>query len=257
MEACNRKRLIVGVAMLVTGLLELIALLQLSNIVRLGLPIPCFVPTLAAVLPIVTLLLSILPVACSRIFAERRLFYPAIVAGNILFAGRVLGKLYCRFVRSHRHNFYEKKWEHWFQKKSCKIGRIERALQCCGFSTPYDRAFPFADNDSESGMCVKEYQFTEPCGQKWAYETEMVVKSCMFVFFIVLLASFVCLFRWIRAYRKSKALSREFDVGDEESDNDEASTTEFSEIVKMKDDATEAQVPSDDPPSYYVVESRS
>ncbi|KAK9368816.1 hypothetical protein V1509DRAFT_621542 [Lipomyces kononenkoae] len=251
MEPYIRKRLIFGVAMLVTVLLQLIGLLQLSNVVRLGLPIPYFVPALASLLPVVTLLLSILPVACSRIFTERRLVYPAIVAGNIVFTGRVLGKLYCRFVRSHRHNFYEKRWEHWFQKRSCKIGRIERALQCCGFSSPSDRAFPFADSDSkESDMCVKEYHFTEPCGQKWSYETEMVVKSCMFVFFIVLLASFVCLFRWIRAYKKSKAVLHEFESVDEESDNDETPTSEFNK-------AAEAQMASVDPPPYHDVESRT
>ncbi|KAK9494306.1 hypothetical protein V1508DRAFT_42676 [Lipomyces doorenjongii] len=255
MEACKGKRMIICASTLVTVLLQLIGLLQLYNVVRLGLPIPPVVPALAMILPVVALFLSMLPVACWRHFAERRFFYPAIVAGNIVFTAHVLGKLCSRSVRSHASKCYEARWERWFQSKSCKIGRIERALQCCGFSTPYDRAFPFADNTSWSDLCVKKYHFTDACADKWAYETDMVAKSCMFVFFMVLLASFVCLFRWIRAYKGKKSL-HEVDAADEESDFDDAPANEVSKMIKTQD-AVEAQTPSDDPPSYSIVESRS
>ncbi|KAK9372146.1 uncharacterized protein V1513DRAFT_453249 [Lipomyces chichibuensis] len=255
MEACKTKRMIVCASTLVAVLLQLIGLLQLCNVVRLGLPIPPIVPTLAMILPVVALFVAILPVACPLHVAEKRFFYPAIVAGNIVVAAHVLGELCRRFVRSHASEYYEARWERWFQKKSCKIGRIERALQCCGFSTPYDRAFPFADNASGSDLCVKKYHFTDACADKWAYKTDMVAKSCIFVFFMVLLASFVCLFRWIRAYKAQRSLHG-VDAADEESDGDDAPANEFSKMIKTQD-AAEAQTPSEDPPSYSVVEPRS
>ncbi|KAK9242269.1 hypothetical protein V1506DRAFT_548073 [Lipomyces tetrasporus] len=256
MDASKRKRMVFAVSALLTILLQLIGLLQLSNVIRLRLPIHPVVPILAVFLPVVTLFLALVPVACQRGFAERRFVYPVVVAGNIVFTGHVLGRLCGRFVRSNGTKCYEARWQHWFEHKSCKIGKIERALQCCGFSTPYDRAFPFAENDaSESDLCVQEYGFADACAGKWAAKTEMVAKSCMFVFFMVLLASFVCLFRWIRAYKAKTQLSG-LDAGSEDDEpyvDDTREPDESSKMMPALTAAVEQATPSDDPPSYSVV----
>ncbi|KAK9326087.1 hypothetical protein V1517DRAFT_103260 [Lipomyces orientalis] len=258
MDACKRKCMVFAVSALLTILLQLIGLLQLSNVVRLGLPIHPVVPVLAVVLPAVTFFLALVPVvACKRSFAERRFVYPAVVAGEIVFTAHVLARLCGRIVRAHGTTCYEARWQHWFDHKSCKIGKIERALQCCGFSTPSDRAFPFGEN-GESGLCVQEYGFADACAGKWVAETEMVAKSCMFVFFMVLFASFACLFRWIRTHRAKKQLSG-LDAGSEDDDEPYADhTREPDESSKMMPAALTGPVEdgtlsSDDPPSYSVV----
>ena len=52
------------------------------------------------------------------------------------------------------------------------VRTIQDALQCCGFTTPQDHAYPFPDHNRNTYACVQTFKHDAPCQPKLKRETQ-------------------------------------------------------------------------------------
>ncbi|KAK9459965.1 uncharacterized protein V1516DRAFT_686709 [Lipomyces oligophaga] len=187
--------------------LTLLGIMQLTKVVHFHLPLPTVFPTLAIAFPSVALVLFLLPIASSKVFSTRRLFYPAILVGLLVVATLFVGLLapYLSYVT---HAIHEAAWQRLYASKNeLVVEKIEQSLKCCGFASLYDRAAPFA-NPADSvavNACVLKYAYADSCSEKWEHQSAVVAEWCIVVFGGVLVATVASLLYTIYVY-KSKVL---------------------------------------------------
>lgn len=91
-----------------------------------------------------------------------------------------LGGLWCRL-----HD----RWNELFRNKNEKVIRgIQDALNCCGFASTKDIAWPFPDHAHKSDACVVRYERDRSCLEPWRAAERKVA--------IMLLVVPVCVFAW-------------------------------------------------------------
>ncbi|KAL5593983.1 hypothetical protein BROUX41_001035 [Berkeleyomyces rouxiae] len=86
-------------------------------------------------------------------------------------------------------------WQHLFSNHDATaVKAIQESLQCCGFKTPRDRAWPWDNNGG--GSCADVLGYTAACGPKWiamsraeAAKTGSVVVVAMLLQALVLLVA--------------------------------------------------------------------
>ncbi|KAJ8102862.1 hypothetical protein POJ06DRAFT_57738 [Lipomyces tetrasporus] len=210
MERNRRNRIALTVSTTITLILTLLGVMQLTKTTHFLLPVSSFFPTMAILLPSMTLFCLIIPIASPSVFAARRLFYPAALIVIIFTATILLGLLSPYISPNLSHCIHDALWSRLFGEKSLKIERIENVLRCCGFNTPYDRAYPFPSSSAGANACVLEYKYTESCAYKWQHETKIVAEWCVVSFSIILLAGIGGLLHTILVYkRQSTQVSRD------------------------------------------------
>ncbi|KAK9333313.1 hypothetical protein V1520DRAFT_332308 [Lipomyces starkeyi] len=202
MEPNKRNRIVLTVSTTIGLILTIIGVMQLTKTTHFLLPISSFFPTIAILLPSVTLFLLIIPVASPSVFATRRLFYPTALILLIVFSTILLGLLSPYVSPNLSHCIHETLWNTLFREKSLKIERIENALRCCGFNTPYDRAYPF---NVGANACVLQYKYTDSCADMWQHETKIVAEWCIVVFSVLLLCGVGGLLHTILVYKRQSA----------------------------------------------------
>lgn len=59
-------------------------------------------------------------------------------------------------------------WQRLFSAHDAEsIRRIQDALNCCGFNTVRDRAWPFQGHEPPERQCAEIYERTTPCSEPW------------------------------------------------------------------------------------------
>ncbi|KAK9377018.1 uncharacterized protein V1513DRAFT_422901 [Lipomyces chichibuensis] len=202
MEPNRRNRTLLTVSTTIGLILTIIGVMQLTKTTHFLLPISSFFPTIAILLPSITLFLLIVPVASPSVFASRRLFYPTALILLIVSSTILLGLLSPYVSPNLSHCIHETLWNTLFREKSLKIERIENALRCCGFNTPYDRAYPF---NVGANACVLQYKYTDSCADMWQQETKIVAEWSIVVVSVSLLCGVGGLLHTILVYKHQSA----------------------------------------------------
>ncbi|KAK2734507.1 hypothetical protein FQN57_001671 [Myotisia sp. PD_48] len=66
-------------------------------------------------------------------------------------------------------------WQTYFQTKNSRaIRAIQDALQCCGFRSTRDRAWPFKDATHDDGACVARFGYQRSCMDSWEASQKQV-----------------------------------------------------------------------------------
>ena len=60
-------------------------------------------------------------------------------------------------------------------KDVTRVRRIQDALECCGFRSVRDKAWPFPSKEHAVDECVRAYGRTKSCGGVWGRERRMVL----------------------------------------------------------------------------------
>jgi len=76
-------------------------------------------------------------------------------------------------------------WKQMFSEKSIQIKSIQQSLECCGFASTKDRAYPFPGKDTTATACVEKYGYSQPC----APLLENANYRAAMTFFVVLLVA--------------------------------------------------------------------
>ncbi|KAK2762343.1 hypothetical protein FQN54_001353 [Arachnomyces sp. PD_36] len=67
----------------------------------------------------------------------------------------------------------ETRWQHFYANKDANaIRTIQSALQCCGFRSIHDRAWPFKDADHDDTACERALGYTQSCLAGWRREEQ-------------------------------------------------------------------------------------
>ncbi|KAK9478453.1 hypothetical protein V1514DRAFT_357351 [Lipomyces japonicus] len=185
MEITTKHRLVLTTAALI---LTLLGVMQLTKALHFNLPVPLIFPALAIILPSITLFLLFLPIASARVFESRRAVYPVLLTGLLVISSILLGFM----APFHNHALI----------KSGRIERIQSSLQCCGFNSVYDRAYPFPSSENTANACVLAFKYSQSCAQKWMHESNVVTVWCTVVFVSVFGGALVGLLHAILAYKR-------------------------------------------------------
>lgn len=63
---------------------------------------------------------------------------------------------------------------HWLRmfetKDEVAIRSLQNRLQCCGYNSPRDRAWPFPSRTSDAGACERTQGYQRACGSLWRHE---------------------------------------------------------------------------------------
>lgn len=67
------------------------------------------------------------------------------------------------------------RWTDMFRAKDAEaIRRIQDAFACCGFNSPRDMAFPFADRSHGAETCMVRFERNTACVEPWMMEEQKV-----------------------------------------------------------------------------------
>jgi hypothetical protein len=69
-------------------------------------------------------------------------------------------------------------------------------LQCCGFSTTRDRAYPFPDAHNTANACIQRYGYTRPCAsvlEALDHQVALTIFSALLVGMITKVPRSICL----------------------------------------------------------------
>ncbi|KAK9448613.1 uncharacterized protein V1518DRAFT_417726 [Limtongia smithiae] len=201
MEVNRRNRIALTVSTTATLILTLIGVMQLTKVTHFHSPLPVFFPSMAILLPSVSLFLLVLPIASSRIFSERKLLYPAILLSMIIFTTFLIA-LQVPYLSSLSTCIHAAAWARLFTDNSVKLERIETSLHCCGFNSALDRVFPLPSMDSAADTCTVKFKYTESCAVKWERETTTASEWCVVVYGVILVGAIGALLHTMLVYKR-------------------------------------------------------
>ncbi len=139
----------------------------------LSLPIPLALPALNVLLPILTALATPL----SRRFATSvkkhalRLALPYMAYFSTLapFTLFILSLVYA-LPSDLRACAADRQWLRMFDNKNERSVRtIQTRLQCCGYNSMHDRAWPFPSRNVDVRTCERTMGYTVACGEMWRH----------------------------------------------------------------------------------------
>ncbi|SPO05161.1 uncharacterized protein DNG_07847 [Cephalotrichum gorgonifer] len=156
---------------LVTLLLVGLAIYENVNAATLSLPIPPLLTILATLLPFVALANIIFHqhlVTPANVPARQRLLAITLQALQAILTTALATLFLSDVVPSAARNcLLSTTWQRLFSAHDSEsVRRIQDALDCCGFNTVRDRAWPFPGQPT-SRPCAEVYARTTPCAEPW------------------------------------------------------------------------------------------
>ncbi|KAK9474211.1 uncharacterized protein V1510DRAFT_306358 [Dipodascopsis tothii] len=196
-----RYALLIGTTLVLV--LTIAAIMQLVKVTHFNLPLPTYFPVFAMILPSVTCFLSVFPLFSARVYATKKMFYPSILVAVIVFSSIFAALLAPYFSESLARSIHDSAWAGLFSARSPIVAHLQESMQCCGFDTLYDRAYPFPSKADAANACVLRYKFTQQCSTVWAAQTKSTATWCLTVFLVSLVFSIAALMHTIAAYRST------------------------------------------------------
>ncbi|KAH8152655.1 uncharacterized protein LAJ45_03496 [Morchella importuna] len=97
----------------------------------------------------------------------------------------------------------ERTWRAWFRTKdAAHIKAVQEALNCCGFNTFKDQAWPFPDNDTKAEQCSLQSKTRTPCYQPWSQTHQLSASVFMMVAAVTLLSKGIIFLSYCMNSRK-------------------------------------------------------
>ena len=178
---------------LVLGLAAIIfAAVAMARVNELSLPLPASLPALNLLIPIVTAIAW--PSARKTVRSVQkhalRLALPYLASAST-FAPFIL--LILSLVYSIPSDIQscaaDQHWLRMFEDKDSRsIRSIQARLQCCGFNSMHDRAWPFPSHDADARTCERTQGYTIACGTTWRQEESLAAALCAVASFLNWLA---------------------------------------------------------------------
>lgn len=155
-----------------------------SHSAHLSLPLPTYLPALSSLFPIIL----IISTAFIRVFGRKtakgggtpgwlnnvirslRVVDRIILIASVIIATLATTYLTPSDVLTCR---LETRWQNLYMNKNANaIRTIQSSLQCCGFRSIHDRAWPFKDANHDDTACERTLGYTQSCLSGWRQEEE-------------------------------------------------------------------------------------
>lgn len=171
--------------------------ISLARVQELSLPFPASMPALNILLPF----LAATAVPLSRRLTQQvkgpllRLLSSYLASTSMLapFTLFVLSLVYA-LPSTLRSCAADQQWQRMFQNKDVSgIRTIQARLQCCGFNSMHDRAWPFPSRDTDARTCERTLGYIMACGIVWRQEET----------FAAVLSAIASLLNWLLLVRSS------------------------------------------------------
>lgn len=169
----TQRTLFLGCALFLGIAAIVLAAIALARVRELSLPLPASLPALNIALPLLAAIT--LPLFRSlglklRNHTSKLLPYLASVPSLAPFALFVLSLVYA-LPGDLQICAADQKWLKMFENKDVRgIRTIQTQLQCCGYNSMHDRAWPFPSRDTDARTCERTQGYNAACGNMWRQE---------------------------------------------------------------------------------------
>ena len=158
------------------------AVISWGRVIQLSLPLPIYLPTLNVLFTV----LAVITVAISRQLVSKfqkqaiKALLPYLVHGSTLalFALFILSLVYT-IPSDIQSCAADRQWLRMFENKAeIAVRRIQSRLQCCGYNSMHDRAWPFPSRDVDARTCERTQGYYIACGGLWRQEQQFGAAMC-------------------------------------------------------------------------------
>ena len=144
---------------------------------QLALPLPLALPVLNVILPISSIIIAALARKHLAAIQNKviRAAIPYLAYGMTLmpFILFVLSAIYAT-PNDLQSCAADQQWLRMFENKDASsIRGIQSQLQCCGYNSMHDRAWPFPARNIDARACERTQGYTIACGDSWRYQENL------------------------------------------------------------------------------------
>jgi hypothetical protein len=154
-----------------------------------SLPIAKIIPAVAIVLPSLSgIALKVLDAVQQRNMSEDSAMRPSRLGQILVAAFLITETVIATLVSTHLASNddltcpLQERWKQMYMNKDAtRIRRIQDALNCCGFRTPRDMAYPFPQGQQGTDTCMVRYDRDASCMNRWAASERTVALLLLLV----------------------------------------------------------------------------